>query len=308
MVIAILIVLEFCAISMLFAQLVAYTSVQKRNYISLTEESEHTKVEITRRTEASVRESMSPLTSKPRVQGMTLAALKAGKPGLLTSGKASFKVYDENTVWSTHTDVEIFKIHYENGEMKTTVNSFNNKDKLLAPGTENTYSFTLKNDGEISLDYRLEVDAYFKNTEYVLPIEAKMFDYTGKYLCGSESEWRPVLELDPIEDTGVLAAGKIADYTLQWQWPFERFDGDGLDANDEFDTMLGNLAADGESLELHIIIRTVAEADDDPHHPGGEDNPRTGEFGYIPVLAVTAVAALVVIIILASGKRKKNWA
>ena len=307
--IAILIVLEFCAVAMLGAQIMTYTSIPQRNYISLTEASEHTQLEVRRKTEAAVHDAVSPLAqaktgAAPAAVGPVAAAVIAGA----VTG-TGFSVYDKDVVWSTHTDVEIFKIAYDNnGDLVYTVNSFNNKDKVIAPGTENTYWFTLKNDNSIALDYKLYVDAYFQNTDYIIPVEAKMFDYTGTYLCGSADEWRPVLELDPIETTGVLGAGKIADYTLQWQWPFERTDGDGLDANDEFDTMLGNLAADGESLELHIIIYTEAECDEEPDTTGGENPPQTGEFEYIPVLAVVAVLALVLIIVLAVGRKKAKWA
>jgi len=304
--IAILIVLEFCALAMLGAQIMSYTSIPKRNYISLTEASDITKLEISEKT-AAIRRALSPTAAV--VRSVPNAAAVAPVTGLVTAGAITgtgFSVYDKDKVWSTHTDVEIFKISYDNnGDAVFTVNSFNNKDKVIAPGTENTYWFTLKNSGSETLDYTLYVDAYFANTDEIIPVEAKMFDYTGKYLCGSADEWRPVLELDPIEEHNNLGAGKIADYTLQWQWPFERFDGDGLDANDQFDTMLGNLAAKGESLELHIIIRTVAEIDD---KPGGGDNPPTQDVGYIPVLVVVAVLALMMIIILAAGRRKAKWA
>ncbi len=303
--IAILIVLEFCALAMLGAQIMTYTSIPQRNYISLTEASDHTQLEVIKKAEAEVHEKLSPLT--PALTGKAAAAVSPVAAAVTGTG---FSVYDKDVVWSTHTDVEIFKIAYDNnGDLVYTVNSFNNKDKLIAPGTENTYWFTLKNSGPVALDYTLYVDAYFKNTDYIIPVEAKMFDYTGKYLCGSADEWRPVLELDPIEESGVLGADKIADYTLQWQWPFEREDENGeIDANDEFDTMLGNLAADGESLELHIIIRTMAEVDEVPDTTGGEEPPKTGEFGYIPVLAVVALLALVMIIVLAAGRRKAKWA
>jgi hypothetical protein len=38
-------------------------------------------------------------------------------------------------------------------------------------------------------------------------------------------------------------------YILQWRWPF--------DIDDEYDTMLGNLAVE-EDISLTIVIRTTA--------------------------------------------------
>ncbi|MBO4421903.1 MAG: hypothetical protein J5879_00575 [Clostridia bacterium] len=310
LVIAILIILEFCAVSMLFAQIRSFSAIPQRNFISLTEETENTKLTISEKASAYVR-STTPLAQViggGKVSAATIGALNNAQ--LLTAAitGTGFSVYDKDKVWSTQTDVEIFKIAYENDELVTTVNSFNNTDKVIAPGTSNDYSFTLKNSGTVSLDYILQVDAFFEGTDYIIPVEAKMYDYKGKYLAGSSDTWVPVKELDTIEESGVLAAGKIADYTLKWQWPFERFDGDGLDANDEYDTMLGNLAADGEELKLHIIIKTVAEVDENPDEPGGDDNPGTGEGMMIPVIIAVAVIALVAIIVLAVGKRKNNWA
>ena len=317
--IAVLVILECCAVSMLFAQIVTFSSVQKRNYISLTQPSENTKLEI------STKAKKAAPTLAPQALTSVTKGLKTSGAGMLHSTGSyafttdeikgeidKFTVYDENTVWSTHTDIEIFKIKYDNnGDLVYTVNSFNNTDKVFAPGTGNTYSFTLKNDLDNtsipgikgkSLDYTVYVDAWFEGTDYIIPIEAKMYD-NDKYLLGSADEWRPVLELDPIEDSGVLSAGKIHDYYLQWQWPFERFDGEGLDANDQFDTMLGNLAASGEELELHIRIYTVAEVTEDE---GGDNPPPTGDRGLVPVLAVLAVAVLVIIILLIVEKRKSR--
>ena len=316
--IAVLVILECCAVSMLFAQIVTFSSVPKRNYISLTKASENTKVEISTKAKMAV-PTLAPVSKGLRTTGASLLH-STGSYAFTTDeikGEIDkFTVYDENTVWSTHTDIEIFKIKYDNnGDLIYTVNSDVNddgtQDKVFAPGTGNTYSFTLKNDLDNtsipgikgkSLDYTVYVDAWFEGTDYIIPIEAKMYD-NDKYLLGSADEWRPVLELDPIEDSGVLSAGKIHDYYLQWQWPFERTDGDGLDANDQFDTMLGNLAASGEELELHIRIYTVAEVTEDE---GGDNPPPTGDRGLVPVLAVLAVAVLVIIILLIVEKRKKE--
>ena len=56
--------------------------------------------------------------------------------------------------------------------------------------------------------------------------------------------------LNGVSDQGQLAPGKSASYTLYWQWPFEQGD-------DEYDTFLGNLAAD-EDVTYTIAIHTLA--------------------------------------------------
>ena len=52
-----------------------------------------------------------------------------------------FEASDDNTVWSTNTQVEIFRVSYVNGEQVITVNS-GNGDKVIAPGATVTNSIT----------------------------------------------------------------------------------------------------------------------------------------------------------------------
>ena len=296
--IAFLIVIEFCAVALLGSQIMNYASVPQRNYISLTEGTANSKLGQFRKDGAvnsDLYSSALLMSSEVGFGSYYLPAPLAVDPG--------FTVYDENVVWTTDTEVEIFKIQYDNnGDLVYTVNSFNNQDKVIAPGTSNDYTFTLKNTSKYPLSYKLQVDAWITGGDYVIPLEAKMYDYQGNYQVGSVDEWAPALELDPVEVTGALSVNNIADYTIQWQWPFERTTGEGLDANDEFDTILGNLAANDEALEFHIRIYTEAEITEDE---GGDPPKPTGD--KTAIFFTVAVAALVpVIIIVTLGKRKKK--
>ncbi len=304
---ALLILLEVCASSILFAQIASYATVQRRNYISLTEASKNTKLQIMRKAEARAKTPVSAVALGASSAGVGFASNRsAGVIRTSVTEQGGFEISDANTVWTTDTEVEIFKISYDNnGDAVFTVNSGNGK-KVIAPGTENVYSFTLRNTGDVSLDYKLEVDAWITGTDKVIPVEAKLYDFQNQYLAGSADTWATVSELDAAEITGVLASGNIADYTLRWQWPFERGEGDELNANDEIDTFLGDLAVEGD-VELHILIHTVAEADDNPDEPGGE-NPPTGDNGLIPVLSVTVAVILVLIIALIAERKKRQFA
>ena len=262
MLLALLIVLEICCISVLFSQLSAFSKAPQRNLISLTEGSPNGTVEVHRRGAQGEnlggrRASYAPaVLAAPRIETA---------PAPLTDPKTGFGVYDEDTVWSTHTDVEIFRVSYdsESGYPTVSVNS-SKGDKVFAPGTEETYSFTLSNTGSYNLDYILTIEAFYENTDGLwIPIEGRLSDGTGAWLVGSASEWPDVLELDGFRKEGKLASGTIEDYRIDWRWPYERFDGDGLDSNDAYDTMLGNLAVD-QDLILHIIIRTEAWIDEEP--------------------------------------------
>jgi len=162
------------------------------------------------------------------------------------------------TIWGTETQVEIFKSEYHNGEQKITVAGRNN-EKVIAPGTENTYTFAVKNLYSGWLDYKITVEAFVEGLEGVegapesLPVEARL--QGQKWLVGNENEFCPVLELDGATESAVLAARKQNTYTLQWQWPFERdLDGDGnVDDGDAVDTWLAN-QSEPISLTIRIVV------------------------------------------------------
>ncbi|MCH5183116.1 MAG: hypothetical protein J1E00_02990 [Oscillospiraceae bacterium] len=210
-------------------------------------------------------------------------------------------------------DVEIFKFSYDETGKITVVGMEGNEDHLIAPGTSNLYQFTLANTGDVALDYTLTMEAYVTGTDLWIPVNARVWDYTNKYLVGSAEEMPDVMELNTVDEKGVLGAGKYAVYNLEWEWPFEREDENGeIAANDQYDTMLGNLAVD-EELVLHIVIRTTAEYDEDPDHQGGLDKPpQTGDDAPIVILCVLFGASFVGIcamgIVLILSKRKKDHA
>lgn len=163
-----------------------------------------------------------------------------------------FFVIDENeTVWGTNTQVEIFKTTYENGEQNITVAS-QNGDKVIAPGTENSYSFMLKNELNVPMDYTVSVKAYCTPEDVEIPVICRLSRYDGEWIAGNAYNWLSVPEFDGASDTAQMAKRSYVTYTLDWQWPFE--------GDDERDTALGQLAME-EDLALTIEITTTAEAD-----------------------------------------------
>lgn len=212
-----------------------------------------------------------------------------------------FEVSDDNTVWSTDTQVEIFRISYENGEKVITVNS-DDGEKVIAPGTENSYVFKLKNTGDVALDYTVEVDAYFLPGDVKIPVTARLSRYDGKWIAGGRESFAEVPELDAAEDMATLGAGKYTYYTLDWCWPFES-------GNDELDTMLGNMAVD-EDLIFAIEIKTTATESDDPNAGSGITPPQTGDDSRLAMWSVLAVCSFAMIIFFVfcpnREKRKEN--
>lgn len=272
-----LVVCVLLSATMLFSRLIAYAPAQKTQRIPLTKSNGVTHV-----TSTKPRAGVIPPTGRVLAAPMLLA-----NPG--------FEAKDENTVWSGETDVEIFSISYDNETGETTVRSQNDA-KVLAPGVGDSYSFELENTGNVSLDYTLEMDAWFSDTEYPIPVVVSVENGGGEWLLGSGEEMVDVLRLSEVKEAGTIAAGFVRGYTLHWEWPFE--------VDDVYDTMLGNLAVD-QDITLTIQIRTTAMYSEDPNAPGG-DHPATGDTAQVGMYAVLMVASLAGILILLLNTRKEE--
>lgn len=205
------------------------------------------------------------------------------------------EIFDMDQVWNTKTEVEIFKVSYENGQGEIFIES-SDGEKILAPGASNDYTFWVKNTGNVPLEYRVWVEAYYSDATNAIPIEVKMKDSSGKYQVGSESAWGDVMELNKVEHESSLSINHYDAYTLSWQWLFEGGD-------DEYDTYLGNLNLE-EDITLTIKIFTNAAVDLDA--VGGQ--PSTGDTTPIEVafvlLAVSGCA--VIFLLLFVGKKRKD--
>lgn len=260
--------------TMLFSRLLAFSPADTRHYIPLTESGGITTV---------------------TVSGESLAKPYSPRPLLSASPFLSadwFRTYDENTVWSGETDIEIFRVSYENGSGQVTVNS-ENGEKLLAPGTENRYCFALENTGANPVKFTMSMEAYFSDGTHVIPVEARVSSHEGAYLCGSAEGFAPVMELNGVYDSGSLRPGYIMPYTLQWRWPFE--------GDDEYDTMLGNLAVE-EDISLTIVIRTTASYTPD----GGSGIPKTGDTSNIGLMLTIMVGSGTALLLLLIPRRKRE--
>ena len=222
--------------------------------------------------------------------------------GINEPEKSGFIVIDENdVVWGTETDVDIFKVSYENGEGFVTAESFNG-EKIVAPGTENSYTFKLKNTGETGIRYTLNVDAYITPGDNMIPVEARISRYDEKWIVGGPEEWVDVPALDSAEDSSILSAGRYAYYTLDWRWPFE--------GDDEYDTYLGNLAVT-EDITVTIVISTTAVAieEGESEMEEGLVPPNTGDESILSLwiaLAFGASLFLIIIVVYRIREEKRS--
>lgn len=196
-----------------------------------------------------------------------------------------------------HKEIQVFCAEYDNDGKITVKSDYGNQ--VVAPGTENSYDLYVRNVGKVPISYVLEeqshitVDVNGKQTE--IPIKANFIDPNNNYLLGKENEADSLAKLDGVKDSSGLSPQHQAKYTLYWSWPF--------DGDDEFDTLLGNLAAEGEELTVKVAFSVTASYD--PNAEGGA--LITGDSSNIGLLAALfVISAFTLIILLFWRKREQD--
>ena len=196
-----------------------------------------------------------------------------------------------------HKEIQVFYAEYgKDGEI-TVKSDFG--DKVVAPGTENSYDLYVRNVGKVPISYILEaesritVDVNGQQTE--IPIEASFYTPRSSYLLGGEESLENLGKLDGVKDSSGLSPKHQAKYTLCWSWPF--------DGDDEFDTLLGNLAAEGEELTVKVAFNVTAAYN--PNAGGG--SPITGGSSNIGLwVALFVISTFTLIILLFLRKREQD--
>ena len=196
-----------------------------------------------------------------------------------------------------HKEIQVFYAEYgKDGEI-TVKSDFG--DKVVAPGTENSYNLYVRNVGKVPISYILEaesritVDVNGQQTE--IPIEASFYTPRSSYLLGGEESLENLGKLDGVKDSSSLSPKHQAKYTLCWSWPF--------DGDDEFDTLLGNLAAEGEELTVKVAFNVTAAYN--PNAGGG--SPITGGSSNIGLwVALFVISTFTLIILLFLRKREQD--
>ncbi|XCP85911.1 hypothetical protein ABXS75_03665 [Roseburia hominis] len=212
--------------------------------------------------------------------------------------QGELQVYDDVQIWNSETHVDLFRNSYD-GTVKS-----DDEEKVIAPGTSNFYDFTLKNNGNIPLDYAisLRVDTYLgeEETYSAIPLEWRLLAGDGTAV----SDWREYNERTEVLRQATLDIRHQDNYTVEWRWAFER--GEGMD---ESDTDMGNLAVN-QPLGVNATIYVYAEqsASWDGKTPSSWKVPKTGDpsniLFYIVLTAVSACGLLMVLWV--RGKKDKE--
>lgn len=217
--------------------------------------------------------------------------------------KAEFHFGDD--VWRTNTEIDLFRLSYTDGNGNVTVRS-DSDTPIVAPGTENQYTFTLSNTGNVAVDYSMDINVNLSMGDFdAFPVEMKMQRNDGSYVFGSEDEWVDSTEIRNVTEPGKLGAGRFTTYTLFWKWDFEI-------GNDQLDTALGNASTESD-ISMSLSVGTYAEQSRNSALSDGEPiidkttgepyQPYGGQIGghfrmpYFPLLLILLILIAIILII-----------
>ncbi len=213
-----------------------------------------------------------------------------------------FESGGEGGSWEGSASVDLFKDVYTNAAGDVIIESANG-DKVVAPGASNTYDFTMKNTGNISLDYSITLVTDFALEGITLPFQLRLRN-GEEWIVGGDESWEPAAELASVTLKGRLESGKYTTYTLEWRWPYETSADDERLLADLNDTLIGDSAVSADvDFSLDIGIRSQitpgAFAVDKDGNPLLTTTKVEPEVIYIGTgLVVFAVSAFLLVILL----------
>ncbi len=177
---------------------------------------------------------------------------------------------DDDVRWEINTAVDLFKTAYANELGEITVESADG-EKVIAPGTSNEYEFSLKNTGNISLDYTMKLGSVFTLLNHEIPMQVRLRS-GDRWILGGENDWVRYDTLTGVTENGTMAVNQYATYTFEWQWPYESGSDDGLLLGDLNDTAIGNAAVEQEvQFQLNIEVLSVVTPGAVPVSSQGEE-------------------------------------
>jgi len=200
-----------------------------------------------------------PQTAPAQKVATDIRQVQASGATVADDSLGDLQVYDDTKSWSTETQVDLFQDSYD-GTVKSE-----NGDKVVAPGTSKYYTFTVKNNGDLSLDYKiaLQVETHAAQADTVIPLEWRLLADDGALV----RDWQNYSDRTEILKESTLSAKQGDLYTIEWRWQFER--GEEMDVAD---TNLGNQAAQMPFAATATIIVHAEQNTNENDNPSGDDD------------------------------------
>ncbi len=164
-------------------------------------------------------------------------------------------ISEDGETWEFDRSIDLFKTTYTNANGEITVEAANG-DKVIAPGTANTFYFSLKNTGNISMDFTMTLEGLFTLHEVGLPFEVRLRS-GDTWLVGDEDTWLTPDALESVAVDGTIERGNYINYTLDWRWPYEGDDEQDKQLSDLNDTLIGSEGGTAD-VNFTLNINTVA--------------------------------------------------
>lgn len=230
-------------------------------------------------------------------KGTTYTAVKNEKRQVGTLD-AEMTVEDDVQIWQSETHVDIFDRTYYGTKAAGTENEITVENEghknLIAPGTEEEYTFWVKNTGQVGIDYWVSFEEH-DTPGYDIPLEVRV-KCGDAYILGSKNKWEPMEKLDFLKHEGHLSVKNYAQYTLEWRWQFE--------IDDEYDTYLGNEAVNKDIVQ-EIIIHTYGEGYDRPiYETFSVTGVKTGDSANVLLWIILLILAIVAMYFIRKNTKK----
>lgn len=198
----------------------------------------------------------------------------------------------QELVWSTSENIlpcgcaefRLFSDEYQNVKS-------DNGDKVVAPGTESDSIVRLKNANKEEATY---IATLYVIQSSELPVTADLIceegTLTDEYVLPEHAADADVIA----SYTGVIKSEEIVDFTTEWKWKFYE-----SDAQDQIDTALGNLAAEGKADNIVLGLYIVVEGEEEVIPP------QTGDKSMLPQIIALVITGACLVLILVGRRRKK---
>ncbi|MBQ6183026.1 MAG: hypothetical protein IJK33_03980 [Clostridia bacterium] len=198
----------------------------------------------------------------------------------------------QELVWSTSENIlpcgcaefRLFSDEYQNVKS-------DNGDKVVAPGTESDSIVRLKNANKEEATY---IATLYVIQSSELPVTADLIceegTLTDEYVLPEHAAGADVIA----SYTGVIKSEEIVDFTTEWKWKFYE-----SDAQDQIDTALGNLAAEGKADNIVLGLYIVVEGEEEVIPP------QTGDRSMLPQIIALVVTGVCLVLIIVGRRRKK---